>query len=74
MALNDWESLSRNEQLQVHIVFLNMLVHYSGAIEQENLPGVKQLIPGFENNVLGLLTTLAVHLGGGPCGRCLHHR
>jgi hypothetical protein len=56
-AINDWNSLTANEQVQVHTIFLNMLVHYTAVIEQEHLPGIEDIIPAYENNVLGLITS-----------------
>ena len=55
-AVNNWDSLSANEQLQVHVIFLNLLVHYTAVIEQEHLPGI-DIVPAYEDNVLGLITS-----------------
>ena len=56
-GISDWDKLSANEQLQLHVIFLNILVHYSGVLEQEHLRGMKDIVPAYENNVLGLITT-----------------
>lgn len=55
-AINDWDSISKNEQLIAHSFFINLLTHLTSAIEQEDkLPELKENIAGWEENILGLL-------------------
>lgn len=57
IGLNDWYSLSRNDQLRVHIIFLNHLVVYQGFLfGQIWLPETRAQIRTFEDNILGMIT------------------
>jgi hypothetical protein len=57
IGLNDWSSLSRNDQLRVHIIFLNHVVVYQSFVfGQQDLPETKAQIRTFEDNLLGLIT------------------
>jgi len=56
IAVNDWNGLHANEQMVVHSFFVNLIVHLSSALEQEDrLPKLKSFIRGWEDNVLGFL-------------------
>jgi len=56
IGLNDWSSLSRNDQLRVHIIFLNHVVVYQSFVfGQQDLPETKAQIRTFEDNILGLI-------------------
>ena len=56
IAVNDWEVLSKNEQLIAHSFFINLIVHYSSALEQkEKLPELSIFIQAWEDNILGLV-------------------
>jgi len=55
-AVNDWDSISRNEQMIAHSFFCNLLAHFSSALEQEKkLPALEELTTGWEDNIMGLL-------------------
>jgi len=56
IGVNDWNDLARNEQMIAHVFFTNLIVHLSGALEQEErLPELSSFIRRWEDNVLGLL-------------------
>jgi hypothetical protein len=56
VGANDWNQLRPNEQMIVHVFFVNLVVHFTGALEQEDrLPELKNFIRAWEDNVLGLL-------------------
>jgi hypothetical protein len=55
-AVNDWDSISKNEQMIAHSFFVNLLAHFTSALEQEGkLPELKAFILGWEDNIMGLL-------------------
>ena len=54
-AANDWNSISKTDQMRVHSFFASLMAHYIGAISQEDLPGLREFIGVWENNILGLL-------------------
>ena len=56
IGLNDWSSLSRNDQMRVHIIFLNHLVVYMSFVGQQDLPETRALRRAYEDNILGLIT------------------
>jgi len=57
IAVNDWDALSKNEQLIAHTFFTNRIVHFTNALEQENkLPEIESVLRGWEENILGLVT------------------
>lgn len=35
-AVNDWDSISKNEQMIAHSFFCNLVAHFSSALEQED--------------------------------------
>lgn len=54
-AANDWNALTKTEQMRVHSFFASLMAHYIGALSQEDLPGLKDFIGLWEKNLLGLL-------------------
>jgi hypothetical protein len=57
-AVNDWHSISRNEQTRVHSFFINMFIHFNSALEQERiLPELIDHIHGWEENIMGFIAT-----------------
>ena len=55
-AVNDWDSISKNEQMIAHSFFVNLLAHFTSALEQEEkLPELEAFIIGWEENIMGLL-------------------
>ncbi|MFT5842610.1 MAG: hypothetical protein ACI80L_001398 [Pseudohongiellaceae bacterium] len=56
IAVNDWEALSKNDQVIAHAFFINLIVHFTGALEMEdNLPELRGFIRAWEDNILGLV-------------------
>jgi hypothetical protein len=56
LAVNDWDSISKDEQMIAHVFFVNLITHYSSALEQEGkLPELKSFVLGWEDNLMGLL-------------------
>ena len=56
IAVNDWNALRANEQMVAHSFFVNLIIHLTSALEQEDrLPELKNFIRGWEDNVLGFL-------------------
>ena len=55
-AVNDWDSISKNEQMIAHSFFCNLAGHFGSALEQEDkLPELEALTNGWEDNIMGLL-------------------
>lgn len=55
-AVNDWDSISKNEQMIAHAFFCNLFAHFGSALEQEDkLPELEALALGWEDNIMGLL-------------------
>ena len=57
IGINDWGALNSNEKTRVHSFFTELVLHFHGATEQEHLEELRTYITGWENNLLGLLTT-----------------
>ena len=57
LGINDWHSLDGDDQLRLHTVFLGFLVHYQGVLQQEKIPGVKDQLLRFEEDVLAMLAS-----------------
>ena len=56
IGVNDWNELARNEQMIAHSFFVNLIVHFAGALEQEErLPELRSFIRRWEDNLLGLV-------------------
>lgn len=56
LAVNDWDSISKDEQLIAHTFFINLVTHFTSALEQEGkLPGLKAFVLGWEDNLMGFL-------------------
>ena len=56
IAVNDWDALSKNDQVIAHAFFINLIVHFTGALEMEdNLPELREFIHAWEENILGLV-------------------
>ncbi len=55
-AVNDWDGLSKNEQLRAHVFFSNLFTHYGNAIRMET-EELSEMIADWENNIIGLLLT-----------------
>ena len=53
-GVNDWSSLNKTEQLRAHSFFINLVVHFDGALRQEYLPDMKDTVVAWEYNLLGL--------------------
>ena len=54
IGVNDWSGLARNEQMIVHSFLVNLIVHFAGALEQEErLPELTGFIQRWEDNLLG---------------------
>jgi hypothetical protein len=56
-AVNDWDALSRNEQMRAHVFFVNLFTHYTSAIKLEASAELHEFIVAWEDNVVGLLRT-----------------
>jgi len=56
-AVNEWEALSRNEQMRAHAFFCNLLAHLDSAMRQVHLAEIRRLHSNFEDNVLGFIQT-----------------
>ncbi len=56
-AVNDWDNLSRNEQMRAHVFFVNLFTHYTSAIKLEASAELHEFIVAWEDNVVGLLRT-----------------
>ena len=56
LAVNDWDAISKDEQMIVHAFFINLVTHLTSALVQEDkLPDLNDFIIGWEDNVMGLL-------------------
>lgn len=54
-GINDWSVLSKTEQLRLHSFFINVVIHFESVRSQEYLPDMKELVKGWEDNLLGLI-------------------
>ena len=54
-GVNNWSSLNRTEQLRVHSFFVNLVIHFDGALRQEYLLDMKETLSAWEDNLLGLI-------------------
>lgn len=57
-AVNDWDSLTHNEQMIAHSFFGYLIIHLASALEVRNqVPELEQFVDAWENNVMGFLQT-----------------
>jgi len=62
IAVNDWEALSKNDQLIAHVFFVNLIVHFTSALAQaDKLPELRDFVLGLEDNILGLVQCSGGH-------------
>ena len=55
-AVNDWDSISKNQQMIAHSFFINLVTHLTSALEQKDkIPELQEIVLGWEDNILGLL-------------------
>ena len=57
-AVNDWHSLTNNEQMIAHSFFSNLVIHLASALEVKNqVPQLEEFVEGWEDNVMAFLGT-----------------
>jgi hypothetical protein len=56
-AVNDWDVLSKNDQMRAHVFFVNLFTHYTSAVKMEAGPDLREFLVAWEDNVVGLLRT-----------------
>ena len=56
LAVNDWDSISKDEQMVVHSFLINLVVHFNSALVlRDKLPELKNFIVAWEDNIMGLV-------------------
>ena len=56
VAVNDWDALSKNDQMIAHNFFCSLIAHFNNALEQrDKLPEMDDFIHAWEDNILGLV-------------------
>lgn len=57
-AVNDWDSLTHNDQMIAHSFFSGLIIHLATALEvKKQLPELATFVDAWENNVMGFLGT-----------------
>ena len=55
-AVNDWDSISKDEQMVVHSFLTSLITHFTSAlVQQDKLPDLKTVLSGWEDNNMGLV-------------------
>ncbi len=53
-AVNDWDSISKDEQMVVHSFLTSLITHFTSAlVQQDKLPDLKTVLSGWEDNIMG---------------------
>lgn len=57
-AVNDWDSLTNNDQMIAHSFFVGLIIHLASALEVKNqVPELENFVDAWEDNVMGFLQT-----------------